>query len=132
MGPGAKRPFELDGSMSRILVVDDEAAIRTLLRRKLEGTGHEVTEAENGAEAIALLRTTGFDLVLTDILMPERDGLEVLMFLQREQPDLPCVVLSSPSNHVYLESGRLMGAVDVLQKPFTLEQVAEVVARVLG
>lgn len=118
--------------MSKILVVDDEAPIRTLLRRKLEQGGHEITEAENGAQAINRLRAGEFDLVLTDILMPERDGLEVLMFMQRERPETPCVVLSSPSNHVYLESGRLMGAAAILQKPFSLDQVEATVAEVLG
>jgi CheY-like chemotaxis protein len=119
------------GGGARILVVDDESAIRALLRRKLEQCGYHVTEAENGAVAIDRLREERFDLVLTDILMPERDGLEVLMFLQQEQPETPCVVLSSPSNRVYLDSGRFMGAAGVLQKPFSLDEVESVVSRVL-
>jgi CheY-like chemotaxis protein len=115
--------------MYQILVVDDEAPIRALLRRKLEACGHGVTEAPDGAEAIRLLKESRYDLVLTDILMPERDGLEVLTYLRKEHPGIPCVVLSSPSNHVYLASGRLMGAADVLQKPFRIDQVGAVVER---
>lgn len=116
----------------RILVVDDDAQIREMLRRKLDQCGYDVGVASNGVEAIETLEKDRYDLVIADILMPEKDGLEVIMFLQREQPHVKCVAISAPSNRVFLQSAELLGATSVLEKPFELKEVADLVARLLS
>lgn len=115
-----------------ILVVDDEPQIRDILRRKLEKSGYGVCEAANGQEAIDELRRTHFDLVLADILMPEKDGLEVIMFVQREQPDVKCVAISAPSNRVFLQSAKLLGATRIIEKPFEIQEVENIVRELIG
>ena len=115
----------------QILVVDDEPQIRDILKRKLEQSGYEVAEAENGREAIEMLQREQYDLVLADILMPEKDGLEVIMFIQREQPLVKCVAISAPSNRVFLQSAELLGATRVIEKPFELKEVEAVVKKLL-
>jgi CheY-like chemotaxis protein len=103
----------------RILVVDDEPQIRSMLREWLTRAGYDVSEASDGKEAIETLRKDLFDLVIADILMPEKDGLEVIMYLQRERPLTKCVAISAPSNRVFLQSAQLLGATRVVEKPFT-------------
>ena len=72
-----------------ILVVDDEAPVRRVLTRALEQCGCDVCEAANGSEAIRTLETAPLDLVITDIIMPEKDGIETILFLRRCQPQVP-------------------------------------------
>lgn len=103
----------------RILVVDDEPQIRSMLREWLTRVGFEVSEASDGKEAIETLRKELFDVVIADILMPEKDGLEVIMYLQRERPLTKCVAISAASNRVFLQSAQLLGATRVVEKPFT-------------
>jgi CheY-like chemotaxis protein len=116
----------------RILVVDDEPQIRDILRKKLEQSGYHVSEAVNGQEAIDMLEESQFDLVLADILMPEKDGLEVIMYIQREQPLVKCVAVSAPSNRVFLQSAELLGATKIIEKPFELKEVDAIVKNLLS
>jgi CheY-like chemotaxis protein len=115
----------------RILVVDDEPQIRSMLRDWLQRTGYDVSEAPDGKQAIELLCRESFDLVIADILMPEKDGLEVIMYLQREKPLTRCVAMSSPSNRVFLQSAQLLGATRVIEKPFTGAEMEAAVRDVL-
>ncbi len=115
----------------RILVVDDEPQIRSMLRDTLTRAGFEVSEASDGKEAIETLRKNAFDVVIADILMPEKDGLEVIMYLQRESPLTKCVAISSPSNRVFLQSAQLLGATRVVEKPFTAAEIEAAVREIL-
>jgi CheY-like chemotaxis protein len=115
----------------RILVVDDEPQIRSMLHDALTKAGFDVSEASDGKEAIDTLRKSSFDVVIADILMPEKDGLEVIMYLQRESPLTKCVAISSPSNRVFLQSAQLLGATRVIEKPFTAGEVETVVRDLL-
>lgn len=115
-----------------ILIVDDEQAVRNVLRRKLERSGYGVFEAENGAEAMRAAETIAFDLVVTDILMPERDGIETICFLRKEQPRVKIIAISAPSNQLFLEDARGLGANFVFEKPINLEALAEKVGELLG
>ena len=81
----------------RILVVDDDAAIRTLVRTVLEGAGYDVTTARDGREAISLIAQSDFDVVLLDVIMPHLDGVSVVHQLQRDN--------SAVLAHTYLLSG---------------------------
>lgn len=115
----------------RILVVDDEPQIRTMLRDWLQRAGYDVTVAADGKQAIDVLCKENFDVVIADILMPEKDGLEVIMFLQREKPLTRCVAMSSPSNRVFLQSAQLLGATRVIEKPFTAAEMETTIRDVL-
>jgi len=115
----------------RILVVDDEPMIRSLLRRKMEQEGHEVVEAADGRKAIRCLQESEFDLVIADILMPEQDGLEVIMYLQREQPDVKIIAVTGLGNQLYLACAEKLGAARVFSKPFELSEVAAAAGELL-
>jgi CheY-like chemotaxis protein len=115
----------------RILVVDDEPQIRDMLHEALVRAGYEVHEASDGKLAIDMLRKQSFDVVISDILMPEKDGLEVIMYLQRESPMTKCIAISSPSNRVFLQSAQLLGATRVVEKPFTVSEMETAVREIL-
>jgi two-component system KDP operon response regulator KdpE len=112
--------------MTRILVVDDEAAIRRVVRDALEKAGHEVETAAGGEEGAALFDGGGFDLVVTDLNMPRMDGLELVRNI-RARSETPVLVLTVRQEE--REKVRLLdaGADDYVTKPFG---VAELVARV--
>jgi CheY-like chemotaxis protein len=113
----------------RALVVDDERVIRSVLRRALGGAGFEVVEAPNGEAALGLSRLQHFDLVISDVQMPRMGGLELLRHLKVEQPQLPVILISG---HFELLNGQRpgdFGALAVLQKPFSLEEVQRAALR---
>lgn len=110
--------------MASILIVDDEAPVRALLRRILEEDGHQVREAANGEIGLALYREAPADLVITDILMPERDGMEVTLALTQEFLDARVIAMTGAvGGQNFLNVAKLFGAREVLQKPFTVEEV---------
>ena len=115
-----------------ILVVDDEDAVRQVIRRKLEQCGYDVCEAANGTEAISALRTIPFDLVITDVIMPEKDGIQTLDFIRKECSTTPVIVISAPSNQLYLESALGLGAARAFSKPIQLKEIAEAVNQLLS
>lgn len=114
-----------------ILVVDDEDAVRSILRQKLEVCGYDICEAADGAEAVRALETLPFDLVITDIIMPQMDGLETISFIRRKQPYVKIIAISVPSNDLFLESAEGLGANRVFAKPLNLAEIAETVADLL-
>lgn len=102
-----------------------------MLREALTRAGYEVVDAPDGKQAIEMLRKQPYDLVISDILMPEKDGLEVIMYLQRENPMTKCIAISSPSNRVFLQSAQLLGATRVIEKPFSISEVEATVRELL-
>lgn len=121
--------------MARILVIDDEELVRFTVRHALENAGYEVIEATDGAEAMTRLADGGVDLVITDVLMPNKEGIETIRDL-RKQADPPRIIAISgggrTDNVDFLELARKLGADDVLAKPFTARKLTETVAQVLG
>lgn len=114
--------------MASILIVDDEEPIRHLLRSILEGDGHRVIEAADGREGLTLYRQAPTDLVITDILMPERDGMEVTLELTREFLDAKVIAMTGASGgQNFLNVAKLFGARQLLQKPFGLQEVRSAV-----
>jgi DNA-binding NtrC family response regulator len=116
--------------MARILIVDDEEPIRRLLSQALAPEGHEVLEAGDGKEALRLHRATPADLVITDIIMPEHDGLEVIMTLKREAPGIKIIAMSGGSRFMQTEALHMaepLGAFATLRKPFALDAMLEMV-----
>lgn len=121
--------------MARILLIDDEPAVRAGLGRYLRMKGHEVEEAGDGRQALRLATTAPVDLVITDINMPEMDGIEVILALLERTPGLPIIAISGGGRmpkEVLLASAGVLGAVTTLEKPFDLGELSDAMSRVLG
>ena len=131
-GDPADRPSVGKVASRRILVVEDEAAVRSLTARVLERAGHTVMQAANGLEALALLdeRADEVDLVLTDLVMPEMGGRELRAALRRRYPRIPVVFMSGYDEDRALAEGE--DGVQFLPKPFTPAALVDVVARALA
>src|SRR6266498_365849 len=113
---------------SRILVVDDEPALRHLLRAYLAKEGFEVLEAASGEQALSLLRGGGVDLAVVDVMLPELDGFEVVRRI-RARSAVPIILLTARGEETNRVAGLELGADDYVVKPFS---GPEVVARVRG
>ena len=106
--------------MAKILVIDDDEFIRVLFREILETAGHEVTDASNGQEGITLQRAHSFDLIITDIIMPEKEGIGTIIELLKEFPNLKIIAVSGggkSGNINYLNQAKKLGAKKILLKP---------------
>lgn len=121
--------------MPRILVVDDDGALRTLLVHALEDAGYSVRSAEDGDEAETYLRDGSFDLVVTDLVMPHRDGLETIHLVKHLRPDTKIIAMSGGGLHItgnYLAAALAFGADEALSKPFRLRTFLGVVSGLLA
>jgi DNA-binding response OmpR family regulator len=122
-------------TMARILLIDDDDSVRTMLRQTLTHFGHTVIEARDGQEGLKLFQHARADLVITDIVMPEKEGLEVLMELRQEQPPVKIIAMSGGGRGMaadYLRMARGMGAARVLAKPFSHEVLMAAVNELLS
>jgi two-component system, chemotaxis family, chemotaxis protein CheY len=120
--------------MHTVLIVDDSATVRALVRSALEADGHAVVEAANGAAALAALEGADApDLVVTDLIMPEMDGLALIRALRADtrHRGLPILVLTTESGDAVKASGRDAGATGWLGKPFHPDTLRRTVRRVL-
>lgn len=115
--------------MKQVLIAEDEAAIREFIVINLRRSGYEVLEAENGAEAIRLFDSCGgeVDVAVLDIMMPEKDGMEVCGYFREKSAALGIILLSAKSQELDKVSGLMRGADDYITKPFS---PSELVARV--
>lgn len=121
--------------MTRILVIEDEPRLREAIVRILARAGYDVVQAANGAEGLALWRQSGADLVVTDIQMPEKNGIEVVLELRSFAPTIPVVAMSGGSRSADLDllgDVKLLGAVALLQKPFRFDELIAAVTAALG
>jgi CheY-like chemotaxis protein len=109
-----------------ILLIDDEPALRDILSRVLTEAGHLVTGAANGKEASKALAGAAFDLVVTDVIMPEKDGMQMISEVRKKFPEVRIVAMSG-GGHVsrdqYLKIAKGLGAHAVLEKPFSNQQL---------
>ncbi|MCL4472987.1 MAG: response regulator [Actinobacteria bacterium] len=121
-------------SPKRVLIVDDEASLRTLVRANLEVDGLQVSEAVDGNEAMAMLKKSQPDLILLDIMMPGKDGIEVLEDLASDEKlrEIPVVLLTAKGEQEDLERGASLGARGHITKPFDPEQMVRTVKAALG
>jgi len=124
--------------MARILVMDDDSQIRGLVRTILEGDGHQVMEAQDGVEGLRQFQDEPSDLVVTNVFMPEQDGLEAIKALRAIVPDLPIIAMSGGAFGGKVESSGVLGTASRLgasctfQKPFDAPTFAGAVRDLLG
>ncbi len=120
--------------MARILIIDDEAMIRNLLVQILEREGYETVTASGGKDGIKIYRENPADLIITDLLMPEKDGIETIMELRRDFQDVKIIAMSGGGKidpETYLEIAKTMGAIEIITKPFGLRELLEKVQELL-
>ena len=123
------------GSKSSILIIDDEDQIRALLRVILEEAGYRIFEAANGKTANRIFLEEKIDLIITDIIMPEKDGIETIMEFREKSPDVKIIAISG-GGHIgpegYLHTAKQLGASDTITKPFSQEKIVKAVQDALG
>ena len=121
--------------MARILAIDDDEAIRLVLRDALMREGHQVYVARNGEEALKLLEDHPCELVITDIVMPGKEGIETIVELRRSHPEVRIIALSgagSGGGDDYLRFAEKLGAMRTLAKPMRISDLREVVNQCLA
>ncbi len=122
--------------MSKILIVDDEAQIRKLLRIYIEADSHEVEEVAGYEAAIEACDKRTPDLVVTDLVMPEKNGIDLILLLKDKYPHLPVVAISGgggiSGRYDYLEIADLVGASCVLNKPIEKQKLLSVISLALA
>jgi len=116
----------------RILVVDDEATLLTVLSGELVNSGYDVTTASDGDEAISIIQNKKFDLVLLDIKMPKVDGFEVLKFIKKTIPTLKVIMLTGFADLKNAIESKKHGAEDFVSKPYDLVDLLTTIERVLS
>ena len=120
--------------MARILAVDDSAAMRQMVGITLTGAGHQVEQAIDGREALQIAERTKFDLVITDVNMPNMDGITLVRELRNRASYkyVPLLVLTTEATTERKQQGKAAGATGWLVKPFNPERLLATVAKVLG
>lgn len=133
---GERGPSVAAGAAPLVLVVDDDRAVRGLVRRTLEGAGYRVLEAADGADALRIVDAHPVALVVTDVLMPERDGIEVVLQLATRERRVPIIVMSGGGTGLDVETlvstALAFGAAAALAKPFSIGALLSLVGEVLG
>ena len=121
--------------MSRILVVDDEQPVRKMICSIFKFDPYEFIEASNGEEAMQICNDTELDLLITDIVMPEKHGIDLIMEVSKKFPKLPVIAISGGGGVTgrfdYLEIAELVGANNILRKPFGTNELRNLVKNIL-
>ena len=115
----------------RILVVDDEDDLRTLLSHVLTSRGYIITSASDGEEAISILKMNTFDLALLDIQMPNMNGIQVLKYINENCPTTSAIMLTGYADLKHAMEAKEYGAKDFIGKPYKLEDILNTIERVL-
>ncbi len=120
--------------MAKILIIDDDHHILIMTKKMLERAGFEVELASNGNEGLELFERVPVDLVITDIIMPEKEGLETIRVMKRMRPNLKIIAMSGGgkiSADNYLDAAKIFGATRILGKPFSQKQMVSAVHELL-
>lgn len=120
--------------MARILIIDDEPQIRSMLKLMLEREGYEVVEAPDGVEGIKIYRQNPADLIITDLIMPNKDGIGMIIDLKKEFPDVNIIAMSGGGLNKpdgYLKGAKKLGAACTLTKPIDREEMLKAVKNIL-
>ncbi len=122
------RPVGIVGQSPSILIIDDDQRVRGFLRQALEGAGFMVAEAGTGSEGLNLYRRAPTDLLIVDLLLPDIDGLDVMVELTWDSPDLKILAIAGGSGRFNnLDLAREFGACQILKKPFSMHQLLRTV-----
>lgn len=123
-----------ESAIASVLIVDDHVGVRETLRAWLERDGHEVRLAGNGDEALAVIGTFVPAVVVTDIVMPDRDGIETIFELRRRSPSVKIVAISGAGAGAgdYLDAARILGADVTFTKPLDLKELCRTVRSLVG
>jgi len=120
--------------MANILIIDDDNQFRTMLRKMIERNGYEVIEASGGEEGIKLYRKNPTDLIITDLIMPEKDGIETIQELKKEFPDVRIIAISGGGRlgpQDYLHLAKMFGVQRTLTKPIELPVLLQTIEELL-
>lgn len=118
-------------SKGRVLVIDDEAIVRISCQRVLIPEGYDVVVTSRGDEAITLLEREPFDIVLTDLKMPDMDGIEVLKIIKKQHPGVQVIIITGYGTISTAVQAIKMGAYEYIEKPFTPEDILNVVTKAM-
>ena len=116
--------------MKQILIIDDEPLIGSMLKKVFEREGFNVIVASNGKEGMKLYKEKPPDLVITDLIMPEKEGIEIIMELRKEDPNLPIIAMSGGGLNApdsYLNIANILGANAIFSKPIKIEELLNIV-----
>ena len=120
--------------MARILIIDDDAQLLAMLRQVFEREGYEVVEAPDGKEGLRRYRENPTELIITDLIMPENEGIETIMELRRDFPDVKIIAMSGGGINnpgTYLDLAKKLGAQYTFAKPFEREELLYAVRELL-
>ena len=118
--------------MAIILVIDDDQSVRTSIELVLKGAGHKVVLAVDGPDAILQFRQNAPDLVISDMYMPNKGGVQIYTELREQAPDLPFIAMSGNPYGNLLAISKELGAVSTLEKPFSKDDLLEAVSTALA
>jgi len=121
--------------LARILIIDDDPQILDMIGQTLEREGHEVIDASDGKEGLKLYRENPTDLIITDIIMPEKEGIETIMELRRDFPDVKIIAISGGGRidaEQYLSMAQKLGAQRTFAKPVARAELLKAVRELLG
>jgi len=120
----------------KILIVDDELSVRIMLQDMLDIEGYSVLEAEDGVQALQCCKDSDIDIVITDLVMPKKNGLDLMLALKEHYPLIRIIAISGgggiQGQFEYLPIARLIGAHSIIEKPFTTQQIQMAVGRALN
>jgi len=121
--------------MKRVLIIDDDDQFREMLRFMVERAGYEVEEAEDGEIGIELQQQSPFDLIITDIIMPNKEGIGTIVELKNDYPELKIIAISGGGRVVpndYLDIAEKLGAHRTLSKPFERKELIQTIEELIG
>jgi CheY-like chemotaxis protein len=121
--------------MPKILVIDDDAIVRKTIVQLLEDDGYQVVSAEDGLRGMAMFRSEQPDLVITDIIMPEQEGIQTIAEMRKAMPDAKIIAISGSgrfSDADFLKMARSLGAMDIVSKPFDADELLTIVENCLA
>ncbi len=108
----------------KVLFVEDQQALQQLMLFELTDMGHRVVAADNGLEALEQLEQQSFDVIVTDLFMPEMGGIELIEVVKKSHPELPIIVLSASRHHDVKEQLTVLGVPHFIDKPITADKIS--------
>ena len=118
-------------SAARVLVVDDDDAVRELVAAMVASGGYDVAVASNGKEALGMLASGGFEVIITDLVMPEQEGIETIRLIRRDYPAVKVIAMSGAFGGDFLRIAGYLGAHGTIAKPLRIQTVLDTLQSVL-